>query len=67
MATPDVGLRQCRRVVGAVAAHGDEFALGLLVANELKLVLRRGLSEEIVDAGFRRDGGGGQGIVGRVS
>ena len=32
----DIGLRQRRRVVGAVAAHGDELALGLLVADELR-------------------------------
>ena len=30
----DVGLGQRRRVVGAVAAHGDQLALGLLVADQ---------------------------------
>ena len=59
----DIGLRQRRSVVGAVAAHGDELALGLLVADELELGLRRRLREEIVDAGFGRDGGRGQRIV----
>ena len=59
----DVGLRQRRRVVGAVAAHGDELALGLLVADEPQLLLGRGLGEEIVDAGFRRDRRGGHRIV----
>ena len=33
----DVGLCQRGRVVGAVAAHGDELAFGLLVANEAQL------------------------------
>ena len=59
----DIGLRQRRRVVGAVAAHGDELALGLLVADEAQLVLRRRLGEEIVDAGFRRDRRRGHRIV----
>jgi hypothetical protein len=59
----DIGLRQRRRVVGAVAAHGDELALGLLVADQLQLVLRRRLGEEIVDAGFAGDRGRGQRIV----
>ena len=59
----DVGLRQCRRVVGAVAAHGDELALGLLVADEPQLVLGRRLRQEIVDAGFRGDCRRGHRIV----
>ena len=59
----DIGLRQRRRVVGAVAAHGDELALGLLVADQTQLVLRRRLGEEIVDSGFRRDRRGGHRIV----
>ena len=59
----DVGLRQRRRVVGAIAAHGDELALGLLVANEAQLFLGRGLCQEIVDTGFRRDSGCGHRIV----
>ncbi len=59
----DIGLGQSRRIVGAVAAHGDELALGLLIADEPQLLLRRGLSEKVVDAGFRGDGRGGHGIV----
>ena len=59
----DIGLGQRRRVVGAVAAHGDQAALGLLLADQLELVLGRGLGEEIVDAGFGGDGGGGQRVV----
>ena len=59
----DVGLRERRRVVGAVAAHGDELALGLLVADEPELVLGRGLRQEIVDARLRGDRGRGGRIV----
>ena len=54
----DVGLRQRGRVVGAVAAHGDELALSLFVADELELVLGRGLGEEVIDPSFRRNSGG---------
>jgi len=53
----DIGLRERGRVIGAVTAHGDQLALGLLVADELQLVLGRRLGEEIVDAGFGRDRG----------
>ena len=56
-------MRERRCVVGAVAAHGDELALGLLVANEAQLFLGRGLRQEIVDTGFRRDSGCGHRIV----
>ena len=59
----DVGLGKRRRVVGAVAAHGDEPAALLLLADIGELVLRRRLGEEIVDAGFRGDRGGGDRIV----
>ena len=46
----DVGLGEGRRVVGAVAGHGDERAAGLLAADERHLVLGRRLREEVVDA-----------------
>jgi hypothetical protein len=59
----DVGLRQGRRVVGAVAGHGHQPALGLLAADELHLALGCGLGEEVVDAGLGRDLGGGQPVV----
>ncbi len=59
----DVGLGQRRRVVGAVAAHGDELALGLFVADQLQLVLGRRLSQEVVDAGLGGDGRGGHRVV----
>ena len=35
----DIGLGQRRRVVRAVARHGDEMALGLFVADALQLLL----------------------------
>ncbi len=61
----DIGLGECGRVIGAVAAHGDELALGLLLANEPQLFLGRGLGQEIVDAGFGGDCRRGNGIVAR--
>ncbi len=60
---PDVGLSQRRRIVGAVAAHGDEPALGLLLADQPQLVLGGRLGEEVVDAGFRGDRRGGDRVV----
>ena len=59
----DIGLRQGGRVVGAVAAHGDQPALGLFGLDQAQLVLGRGLGEEVVDPGFRGDGGGGHRVV----
>ena len=59
----DVGLGQRRRVVGAVAAHGDQLALRLLLADQRELGLRRGLGEEVVDARLGGDRGGGQRVV----
>src|ERR1700748_1461168 len=54
IATPNVGLGERRCVVGAVATHRHQLALGLLVANEFQFVFRSRLREEIVDAGFGR-------------
>ena len=54
IATPTSAWASAGRVVGAVAAHGDELALALLVADEAQLVLGRRLREEVVDAGLRR-------------
>ena len=61
----DVGLGERGRVVRAVAAHGDEAAAGLFLADIGELVLGRRLGEEIVDAGFGGDGRGGDRIVAR--
>ena len=65
MATPTSAWARAGRVVGAVAAHGDELALRLLVADQLQLVLRRRLGEEVVDAGLGRDRRGGHRVVAR--
>ena len=59
----DVGLRQRRRVVGAVAGHRHQLAVGLLALDERHLVLGRRLREEVVHAGFGGDRRGGERIV----
>src|SRR5258708_22031799 len=45
----DVGLCKGRRVVGAVAGHGNELAARLLAADQLQLVLGRSLREKVID------------------
>ena len=62
-ADADIGLRQRGRVVGAVAAHGDQPALRLLAADVAQLVFGRRLGDEIVDAGFGGNRRGGHRIV----
>ena len=59
----DVGLRKRRRVVGAVAAHGDQPALGLLRLDVGELVLWRRFGDEVVDACLGGDGRGGDRVV----
>ena len=59
----DVGLRQRGGIVRAVAHHGDQLAAGLLLADVCQLGFGRGFGDEIVDAGLRGDGLGGQRIV----
>ena len=54
-ADADIGLRQRRCVIGAVAAHGDQAALRLLIADVAQFVLGRRLGDEIVDACLRGD------------
>ena len=58
-----VGLGERGCVVGAVAGHGDQFAVGLLALDQVHLVLRLGFGEEIVDACLARDGGGRERVV----
>ena len=65
IATPTSAWARAGRVVGAVAAHGDELALGLFAADQGQLVLGRRLSEEVVHSGLRRDGGRRHGVVAR--
>jgi hypothetical protein len=57
---PHVGLCQRGCVVGAVAGHGDEFALGLLGADQRQLVFGLCLGEEIVETRLASDGSGSQ-------
>ena len=59
----DVGLGQRRRVVGAVAGHGDQAPAGLLLFDVVQLVGGRCLGQEVVDAGLGGDGGGRQRVV----
>ena len=56
----DVGLRERRRVVRAVAGHRDQAAAALVLADELELLLGRRLREEVVDAGLGGDRRGGR-------
>ncbi|CAN3963334.1 2-oxoglutarate ferredoxin oxidoreductase subunit beta, partial [Dysosmobacter welbionis] len=56
-----VGLCQGGGVVGSVAGHGDDLALGLLLLDQGDLVLRLALCHKAVHAGFLGDGGRGQG------
>ena len=59
----DVGLGECRGVVGAVAGHRHQAALRLVFADQLELGFGRRFGEEIVDPGLGGDGGGGQAVV----
>ena len=60
---PHICLGQGRGIVGAIAGHGHHAPAGLLLADELHLVLRRGLRQEVIDAGFLGDGGGGERVI----
>ena len=59
----DVGLRQRRRVVDAVAGHGDHAALGLQALDDRRLLLGQHLGLDLVDAHGARDGLGGRAAV----
>jgi hypothetical protein len=63
LADADIGLRQSRRVIGAVAAHCDKPPLSLLRPNELQLSCRRRLRQKIIDSRFSGDCGGGQRVI----
>ena len=60
-----IGLSERRRIVGAVSHHGDEFALGLLLADIGELGFGRGLGQEIVHARGLGNGRRGERIVAR--
>ena len=55
IATPTSACGKRRRVVRAVAAHGDQPPALLLLADIGELLLRRRLGEEVVHAGLRGD------------
>ena len=59
----DVCLGERRSVVGAVAGHGDQLAVGLLASDERHLVFWRRLCQKVIDAGFGRDRRGGERVV----
>ena len=63
IATPDIGLRQRRRVVRPVAAHRDQPPARLFAADQVQLHLGRRLGQKIVHPGLGGDGGGGQRVV----
>ena len=58
-----IGLRQSGRVIGAIAAHGDQTSALLLAPDIGELVLRCGLADKIIDTCLGGNGGSGQGIV----
>ena len=51
----DVGLRECRGVVRAVADHCDDSALRLEFAHDLNLLIRSEICADFVDAEFGTD------------
>ena len=52
MGDANVCLGKCGSVVGAVAGHCDELAVGLLAFDEVHFVLGFGFGEEVVNTGF---------------
>src|SRR5690242_5037829 len=61
----DVGLRECRRIVRAIAGHGHQFAATLLAADQIHLVFRSSLRKKIIDTGLTRNGSSRKWIVPR--
>ncbi len=56
----DIRLGQRGSVVGTIARHRDELAFGLFAPDQVHLVFRRGLRQEVVDPGFARNRRRGQ-------
>src|SRR3546814_20890482 len=46
----DIGLRQSRRIIHAVAGHGDDTAFGLVLLHDRALFLRQHLGLDLIDA-----------------
>ena len=61
----NIRLRERWRIIGAVAAHRNQLAACLLLANQFELVLWRRLGEEIINPAFGRNRRSGEGIVTR--
>src|SRR5208283_3452904 len=59
----NVSLCQGRSVIGAVADHRDQFALGLLIANQPKLGLGSGFGLELIYTGLVSNRGRRERIV----
>ena len=59
----DIGLGQGGGIVGAVAHHGHELPVGLLLADVGELGFRRGLGDEIIDPRLRGDRLGRERVV----
>ena len=51
----DIRLRQRRRIVRAIAGHGDEPAFGLMRADQAQLSLGRCLGQKVIDPRFGRN------------
>src|SRR5204863_2545041 len=62
---PNVGLSEGGSVVGAVAGHRDEVAIGLFFANAFQFLFRSRLRHEIIHTRFGSNRGGGERIVAR--
>src|SRR5256885_2326943 len=60
-----VSLSQRRRIIRAVAGHGDEAAFGLLPFDKRHLVFRLCFGEKVIDTRLARDGRGSERIVAR--
>src|SRR3546814_15537672 len=52
----DIGLRQRRGIVDAIARHGDLAAFALKLPDDARLVLRKHVGADLVDAEPRGDG-----------
>src|SRR3546814_16227934 len=59
----DIGLRQSRRIIHAVAGHGDDPAFGLVLLHDRALFLRHHPGLALIIAELARNGLGGRPVV----
>jgi hypothetical protein len=59
----DIGLRQRRRIIRAITRSLPRGGRRPVLLDVLELILGCGLSQKIINSGFRRDRGCGEGIV----